>query len=125
MKKGMLSALALAALVTGLLIGVSPSSAGTPAYKHYVGCGLSPHATPSHVCPKGSKKGAFFTSEQKDVTYSVCVKFPSGKNLCAHKQEAKTGTLYVNKITSTSVGVHQVTWFVKGKKVGTSVFRVK
>jgi hypothetical protein len=31
----------------------------------------------------------------------------------------------VNKITSTTKGRHQVTWFVKGKKVGTSVFRVR
>ena len=31
----------------------------------------------------------------------------------------------MNKITSTTVGRHQVTWFVGGKKVGTSVFRVK
>jgi hypothetical protein len=38
---------------------------------------------------------------------------------------AEEGTLYVNKITSTSVGKHEVTWYVKGKKVGTTVFRVK
>jgi hypothetical protein len=52
----MLSALALVALATGLLIGVSSSSAeapakqaptrkaptSSPAYRHYVACGLSP-----------------------------------------------------------------------------------
>ena len=126
MKKGMLSALALAALVTGLLIGVSPSTAGTPAYKHYIACGLSRKAKPAHVCPVGSKKGAFFKSLKADVQYTVCVKFPKAEHLCTEKpQEAEQGTLYVNKITSTSVGRHQVTWFVKGKKVGTTVFRVK
>jgi hypothetical protein len=126
MKKGMLSALALAAVVTGLLIGVSPSSAGTPAYKHYIACGLSRNAKPAHVCPINSKKGAFFKSLKGNVQYTVCVKFPKKEQLCTEKpQEAEQGTLYVNKITSTSVGRHQVTWFVKGMKVGTTVFRVK
>ncbi|HVS99534.1 MAG TPA: hypothetical protein VHE08_03380 [Solirubrobacterales bacterium] len=133
MKKGMLSALALAALVTGLLIGVSPSSATPPsrgsggvAYRHYVACGLSKNAKPAHVCPVGSKKGAFFKSLKADVKYTVCVKFPKREHLCTETpQEAEQGTLYVNKITSTSVGRHEVSWFVKGKKVGTTVFRVK
>jgi len=139
MKKGMLSALALVALATGLLIGVSSSSAKAPAappakqaagsgpaYKHYIACGLSRKATPATVCPVGSKKGAFFKSLKADVKYTVCVKFPKKEHLCTEKpQEAEQGTLYVNKITSTTVGRHQVTWFVKGKKVGTSVFRVK
>ncbi|HEY2478231.1 MAG TPA: hypothetical protein VGI17_05825 [Solirubrobacterales bacterium] len=128
MKKGLLSALALAALVTGLLIGVSSSSAGTttPAYRHYVACGLSNKAKPAHVCPVKSKKGAFFKSLKGDVKYTVCVKFPKKEHLCTEKpQEAEQGTLYVNKITSTTPGRHEVTWFVKGKKVGTTVFRVK
>jgi hypothetical protein len=135
MKKGMLSALALVALATGLLIGVSSSSAQAPAkkapssgpaYKHYVACGLSRQATPATVCPVGSKKGAFFKSLRGDVEYRVCVKFPGKERLCTKSpKEAKRGTLYVNKITSTTPGRHQVTWFVKGKKVGTSVFRVK
>jgi len=137
MKKGMLSALALVALATGLLIGVSSSSAQAPtpakqapssgpAYKHYIACGLSRKATPATVCPVGSKKGAFFKSLKADVKYTVCVKFPKKEHLCTEKpQEAEQGTLYVNKITSTTIGRHSVTWFVKGKKVGTSVFRVK
>jgi hypothetical protein len=139
MKKGMLSALAIVALATGLLIGVASSSAqapakqapaeGTPsgpAYKHYVACGLSRKAKPASVCPVGSKKGAFFKSLKADVKYTVCVKFPKKEHLCTENpQEAEQGTLYVNKITSTTPGRHQVTWFVKGKKVGTTVFRVK
>lgn len=105
-------------------VSATPGTGGTAAYEHYVGCGISRKAKPAHVCPKGSKKGAFFKSLQADVVYSVCVKFPSGKNLCAQKQEATKGTLYVNKVTSTIPGKHQVSWFVGGKKVGTFVFRV-
>jgi hypothetical protein len=140
MKKGMLSALVLVALATGLLIGVSSSSAlapakhapakhaptSGPAYKHYIACGLSRKATPATECPVGSKKGAFFKSLKADVKYTVCVKFPKKEHLCTENpQEAEQGTLYVNKITSTTPGRHEVTWFVKGTKVGTSVFRVK
>lgn len=137
MKKGTLSVLALVAIATGMLIGVASSSAQAPtptkeaptsgpAYKHYIACGLSRKAKPATVCPVGSKKGAFFKSLKADVKYTVCVKFPKAEHLCTEKpQEAQQGTLYVNKITSTTPGRHEVTWFVKGKKVGTSVFRVK
>lgn len=118
-------ALAAVVVATGLLASAVPASAGAAAYKHYVGCGISRNAHPSHVCPKGSKKGAFFKSLKKEVNYTVCVRFPSGKNLCAKAQPAEQGTLYVNKITSTIPGKHRVTWFVAGKKVGSSVFRVK
>src|SRR5262245_59467893 len=115
-------ALAATFLVTGLLASALPATAGAAAYQHYVGCGISRKADPARVCPKGSKKGAFFKSLNGDVVYSVCVKFPSGKNLCAHAQKAEQGTLYVNKITSTIPGKHRVTWFVQGKKVGSTVF---
>ena len=96
MKKGMLSALALVALVTGLLIGVASSSAEArpvrrrlgPAYKHYIACGLSRKAKPATVCPVGSKKGAFFKSLKADVKYTVCVKFPKA-NTSAPKNRRK------------------------------------
>jgi len=120
-----IKALAAAVLASGLLASAAPATAGAAAFKHYVGCGISRNATPSHVCPKKSKKGAFFKSLRGDVVYTVCVRFPSGKNLCAQAQEAKQGTLYVNKITSTIPGKHVVSWFVKGKKVGRFAFRVK
>ncbi|HVO53419.1 MAG TPA: hypothetical protein VMT37_03305 [Solirubrobacterales bacterium] len=120
-----LKALVAVLVATGLLASAAPAVAGAPAYKHYVGCGISRTSKPAHVCPKNAKKGAFFRSLNADVVYTVCVKFPSGKSLCAHAQKAKKGTLYVNKITSTIPGRHQVSWFVKGKRVGTFVFRVK
>jgi hypothetical protein len=120
-----LKALSAVLVVAGLLAGAAPATAGAAAFKHYVGCGISRNAKPSHACPRKSKKGAFFKSLNGDVVYSVCVKFPSGKNLCAQAQKATQGTLYVNKVTSTIPGKHRVTWFVEGKKVGSFVFKVK
>jgi hypothetical protein len=119
-----LKTLAALVLACGLLATAVPATAGAAAYKHYVGCGVSRNAKPAHVCPKKAKKGAFFKSFNGTVVYSVCVRFPSGRNLCAHAQEAEEGTLYVNKITSTIPGRHVVSWFVKGKKVGSWAFRV-
>ena len=86
--------------------------------------GVSQNAKPKHKCPKKSKKGAFFKSLQGDVNYSICVKFPTGKNICAKAQPAKQGTLYVNKITSNIPGKHRVTWFVEGKRVGVFLFQI-
>jgi hypothetical protein len=120
-----LKAFAAIVMASGLLAVAVPATAGAAAFKHYVGCGVSKNAKPAHACPKGSKKGAFFKSLNGNVVYSVCVKFPSGKNLCAQAQEAEEGTLYVNKITSTIPGRHVVSWFVKGKKVGSTAFVVK
>jgi len=116
--------LALALLVMAALAIAAPASAGAVAYKHYVGCGISQNAKPAHKCPKKSKKGAFFKSLNGDVNYSICVKFPTGKNICAKAQPAKQGTLYVNKITSNIPGTHKVTWFVEGKRVGAFLFKV-
>ena len=119
-----LKALVATLVAVGLLAAAVPASSSAEAYKHYVGCGLSGNAKEAHKCPKGSKKGAFFKSLKADVFYSICVKFPTGKSLCAEKQEAKQGTLYVNKITSTIPGEHKVTWFVEGKRVGSFAFVV-
>jgi hypothetical protein len=119
-----LKALAAVMVVSGLLAAAVPATAAAAAYKKYVGCGVSRNAKPAHSCPKKAKKGAFFKSFNGDVVYSVCVKFPTGRNLCAQAQEAEQGTLYVNRITSTIPGKHVVTWFVKGKKVGSWAFTV-
>lgn len=119
-----LKALAAVMLMSGLLAAAVPAAASAAAYKKYVGCGISRNAKPAHACPKKAKKGAFFKSFNADVVYSVCVKFPTGRNLCAQAQEAERGVLYVNKITSTIPGKHVVSWFVKGQKVGSWAFRV-
>jgi hypothetical protein len=121
------TALGLALLVaasSAMGKGAAPVPRKSAVYTHYVACGLSQNAKPSHICQKARKKGAFFRSNKADVFYSVCVKFPSTKNLCRPKQEAKKGQLYVNKITSTIPGKHRVTWFVEGQRVGAFVFRV-
>jgi hypothetical protein len=115
--KGLKTLLAIG-LGMALLAGASPASAEGAAFRHYVACGLSQKAKPSHRCPKPRDKGAFFRSNRGDVLYTVCVKFPTKKNLCAPKQEAVKGTLYVNKITSNIPGQHRVSWFVRGKRVG-------
>jgi hypothetical protein len=120
-----LKTLAAMLLAIALLAGATwAATAGAAAYKHYVACGVSQNAKPAHKCPKKAKKGAFFKSLKGDVSYSVCVKFPTGKNICAKAQPATQGTLYVNKITSNIPGKHRVSWFVEGKRVGSSIFRV-
>jgi hypothetical protein len=117
--------LAAVLLGTALLVSANPAPAATPAYKHYVACGVSQKAKPSHSCSKKSKKGAFFKSLQADVFYTVCVRFPTKKVICTdERQEAEQGTLYVNKITSNIPGKHRVTWFVAGKRVGVFIFTV-
>ena len=121
--KGLKTLLAVG-LGIALLASAAPATAQGAAFKHYVACGLSQKAKPSHLCQKPRKKGAFFRSNNADVFYTVCVKFPTKKNLCAPKQEAKQGTLYVNKITTNIPGKHRVTWFVEGKRVGVFNFFV-
>lgn len=111
-------------LAVALLGSAAPATADAAAFRHYVACGLSQNAKPAHVCQKKRKKGAFFRSNRADVFYTVCVRFPTGRNLCAPKQEAVRGTLYVNRITSNIPGEHKVTWFVQGKRVGLFQFVV-
>lgn len=120
-----------ALLLSGALLAIAaPAGAGAakphkaPTYKHYVACGTDPKSKPSHSCASGDDKGAYFKSTKKDVLYSICVDFPRGKTLCAKAQQAKRGTLYVNRITSTILGRHKVTWFVSGKRVGFFIFNV-
>jgi hypothetical protein len=116
----------LTAVLLGFALPASaaPVSASAAAYKHYVACGVTENAKPAHECSKASKKGAFFKSLNGDVNYSVCVKFPTGKNICAKSQPAKQGVLYFNKITSNIPGRHRVSWFVEGKRVGVFNFTI-
>jgi len=124
--KALTAVLALSAILAGAVPAAAkaPGQTGSSPFRHYIACGIERTSKPAHTCPKRSKKGAFFKSLNADVVYAVCVEFPSTKHLCAHAQPAKQGTLYVNKITSTQVGKHVVTWYVKGKKVGASSFKV-
>jgi hypothetical protein len=115
---------AAALLVAAAPASAKPPTAKPPAFTHYVACGLSQNAKSAHVCQRRRKKGAFFRSNKADVFYTVCVRFPTKRTLCAPRQEAVKGTLYVNKITSTIPGMHTVSWFVEGKRVGLFKFRV-
>jgi hypothetical protein len=100
------------------------AAADRPAYRKYVACAKVVEAPPSRECKVSDEKGAFFRSNLRTVYYKVCVVFPTGKSLCATRQRAKKGELYVNEITSRMIGLHRVDWFVKGKKVGTYRFRI-
>ncbi len=121
--KGLKTLTATLVASSALLVAL-PASASASAYTHYVACGLSQHAKHSHFCQPKRKKGAFFRSNRATVFYTVCVRFPTKKSLCAEREEAKRGTLYVNQITSNIPGKHKVTWFVKGKRVGSFFFRI-
>lgn len=116
---------ALAAVVTVVAAWPAVSAAADrPAFRKYVACAKVVEAEPSRQCGSSDEKGAFFRSNRRPVRYSVCVIFPTGKALCAKRQKAKKGELYVNEITSRMTGVHRVNWFVKGRKVGTYRFRI-
>jgi hypothetical protein len=122
--KGLKKLIAVVAAGAALL-AIAPGSASAAAFSHYVACGVTQNAKPAHLCQKARKKGAFFRSNNATVFYTVCVKFPKKAHpLCADKQEAVQGTLYVNKITSNIPGKHVVSWFVEGKKVGSFAFVV-
>jgi len=119
-----LKTLAATLLAGSALLATQAAPASAAAYSHYVACGLSQHAKRSHFCQPKRKKGAFFRSNKATVFYTVCVRFPTKKSLCADREEATRGTLYVNQITSNIPGKHRVSWFVKGKRVGSFAFRV-
>ena len=120
---------ALGLLAVAVFATAAPASADAAAYRKYVACGTSGKANPSHVCPvrraAQGNVGAFFRSNNRDVFYKVCVKFP-GANAprCAGRQKAIKGKLYVNPITSDQTGRHKVTWFVKGQRVGIWYFNL-
>jgi Excalibur calcium-binding domain len=87
-----------------------------PEYRAYVGCNRSRFARPAYRCRLGSKPGAFFESSVA-TTYSVCLRFPTGRRLCAEEQSAEAGVLYVNAIATRFFGRHDVIWFVGGRRI--------
>ncbi len=118
----------MAMLVVSLIAtpGLATAQQRKPSpYQMYVACGLSSNAKPAHSCANGARKAAFFRSKTADVFYKICVRFPDGTRLCAHKQFAAAGALNVNRIYSHVAGSHKVTWYVKGKLVGTRYLRVR
>ena len=95
-----------------------------PAFRRYVACGTAIEADPARHCRRQQDKGAFFRSNRRTVRFKVCVVFPARQVLCAKRQRATKGELYVNEITTQVTGVHRVIWFVRGKRVGSVRFRV-
>jgi hypothetical protein len=60
--------------------------------------------------------GAFFRAN-RDVVYSVCVTFPTGRRLCVREQAATAGVLYVNRVTTNMLGRHKVVWSAAGERL--------
>jgi hypothetical protein len=119
-----LATLLLVALATAVpSAAAQPAGSHSPAYQHFAACGVGREAKPSHRCRPGAQ-GAFFRARRGSVHYTVCVRFPSGRTLCARGQNAERGVLYVNEVTSSQLGVHRLTWFVKGRRVGRYFFRI-
>ncbi|HKG37291.1 MAG TPA: hypothetical protein VKA89_12730 [Solirubrobacterales bacterium] len=120
--------LVAAVLGSALLATAAPASADAAAFRHYVACGFTAQAKPSHSCHKRQKKAAFFRSKRADVTYKVCVRFPRGarpRSACVSDNFAEQGSLYYNPIQSRVPGRHKVTWFVGRKRVGVWYFRIR
>lgn len=82
----------------------------------YVACGLSQSAPPANECPHRSKVGAFFRAN-RELHYTVCVTFPTRRRLCNREQLAQAGVLYVNSVTTNTVGWHKVVWTIKGRRL--------
>jgi len=95
-----------------------------PTFHVYLACGLSSKARPAQSCARQQKKGAFFRASQA-VTYTVCVRYPTGRQLCTRNQSAEAGVTYVNKITSNAIGSDRVTWRVAGHTVATRYLRIR
>jgi hypothetical protein len=114
----------VATLVGAFLLLALPATASAAGYVTYGACGWTASATPSHSCPKNSKKAAFFKSKNASATYKVCVKYPSGQKLCASAQNAGKGQLRHNTISSSLKGQHKITWKVGGNKVGSWILNV-
>ncbi len=94
-----------------------PEEVPAPArYTAYVACGLSKRATPARECAHRARVGAFFRSP-REVSYAVCVVFPTGRRICAYEQVAAPEVLYVNKVTSNIVGWHKVVWYLPDRRI--------
>jgi hypothetical protein len=93
-----------------------PASEGPLRLRAYVACGLSKQAAPARECPHNSKVGAFLRAN-REVSYTICVTYPTQKRLCAHAQEAKAGVPDLVTVTTDLVGLHKVVWTVEGQRL--------
>jgi hypothetical protein len=103
----------------------SPPNVTPPSFQVHLACGLSVRARPSSSCGRHQRKSAFFLSPSEDVHYTVCVRFPTGRETCAREQLAHAGVTYANKIMSSLPGRHRIVWRVGGRKVATRYLWVR
>jgi hypothetical protein len=94
----------------------APPVVEDPAYTAYVACGTGKYAPRAYTCPHRSRVGAFFRASQ-ETEYQVCVRFPTASRLCSDYEIAAPATLYVNKITTSIVGRHTVTWYLPDRTI--------
>lgn len=102
----------------------APAAHAVSPYSYHVACSLKIGARPAAVCRAAQKKAAFFSSSAADAVYSVCVKFPNRKKLCAGNLQAPQGETIVNRINSNVIGTHVVSWIVGGTRIGRVKFEV-
>ena len=93
-------------------------------YRSYVACGLAKTASPSHVCDRGDRVGAFFQA-QVPTTYTLCLRFPAGGTTCQRNLSVAASALRVNRLATGGVGAYRATWFVDGVVRGVWGFRIR
>jgi hypothetical protein len=104
-------------VLTALVLSAGAEGASSSgAYSAYVACGVGAQAKPAHKCKRGDEVGAFFKSVDP-VQFTLCVKFPGGRRLCAQDQSAEAGELKINTVTTNKLGRHKLTWHVGNHKI--------
>jgi hypothetical protein len=118
----------LGAVLVGVLVvalssangaaSAAPSPGEEPLrLRAYVACGLSKQAAPARECPHNKSKVGAFLRANREVSYSICVTYPTQKRLCAHAQEAEAGVPDLVTVTTDLVGLHKVVWTVEGRRL--------
>ena len=108
----------------GAFLAVPQLTSATSDYTAYVACGYRTDKPPATSCPKSGRIGAFFKSNNADVSFRTCVTFPNGQELCSKKASAQKGKFYVNHVTVGSKGKLKVKWKVDGAVVATYTIKV-
>ena len=108
----------------GLFLALPQLTSATSDYTAYIACGYRTDKPPATSCPKSGRIGAFFKSNNADVTFKTCVHFPNGQDICTKKATAQKGQFYVSHITVGSKGTLKVSWKVDGNVVATYSIKV-
>ena len=116
--------LTLLVITLGVFLAVPQLTSATSDYTGYVACGYRVDKPPATTCPKSGRIGAFFESNNADVSFRTCVTFPNGQSLCSKKGTATQGQVYVNRMTVGSKGKLKVHWKVGGVVVASYTIHV-